>query len=109
MTDHGSRQAEGEGGAVARRAFASQFPMHRQHELLDNAQAQAGGRLTSSGPSGEATIAAKHATFIVCAEPGPFILNLAFDIPRARGADREADLLAGRRKLNGIRQEIIEY
>ena len=104
-----ARQAEGEGGAVARRAFASQFTVHRQHELLDDAQAQAGGRLASRGPRRKAAIAAEHPGLIVLAEPGPFILNLAFDVPGARRAHRDANLLAGRRKLDGVGQEIIQH
>src|SRR5208282_2129277 len=102
MREHGSGQAEGEGGAVARGAFASQFTPHGQHELLDDAQTQPGGRLASGGPSRKTAIAAEHAGPIVLAEPWPFILDLAFHVPGPRRADREANLLAGRRELDGV-------
>src|SRR5689334_47357 len=100
-------QAEGESGAVARSAFASQFTMHGQDELFYDAQSQAGGRLASRRSCRKSTVAVEHASLIAFAEPGPFILNLAFDVPGSRRADGEANLLARRRKLDGVGQEII--
>src|ERR1022692_3703649 len=61
--------------------------------------------LAASGPRGKACITAEHPSLIVLGEPGPFILDLAFDVPGARRADRETNLLAGRRKLDGVGQE----
>src|SRR5689334_15818534 len=93
MTQRSTGQAKGEDGAVAQRAFASQFPVHGQHELFNDAQTEAGGGLASRGTRRKAAIAAEHAGFIVFAEPGPFILHLAFDVPDPWRAEGEANLL----------------
>src|SRR6267154_4279583 len=106
MRDGNAWQAEGEGGAVARGDFASQFAMHGEHEFFYDAQSQAGGGLASGGSGRKAAIAAEHASLVVFAEPRPFILNLAFDVPGARRTDREANVLARRRKLDGVGQQI---
>src|ERR1039458_1183770 len=109
MRDGSAWQAKGKGGAVARRAFTRQFSVHGNHELLDDAQTETRGRLASRGPRRKACIAVEHPRLVLFAEPGSFVLYLAFDVSFARRANCDANLLSGRRELDGVGQEIIQH